>query len=464
MSVAGKRIAVSRPRAIVDPSPPIGPQAPDVRERGDLREFDATDRPTRCSWAAQARGATRRSSTVQKKTLDRLLDYGVKNGASDLHFLVGDRPSFRVDGSLRHVKSDSLGATDTRRVCEILLGDARNHENLDELQEHDCSYSLEGVGRFRVNLFRQRGSLCAILRVIPSEIPTLEGLGLPERAKGLADEERGLVLVTGATGSGKSSTLAAMIKHINETRSVHVLTIEDPIEFLHRNKRASVTQREVGTDTKSFTKALRAALRQDPDVILVGEMRDPETIDIALKAAETGHMVFSTVHTTDASKTVGRLVGVFPPEEQQAVRLRLADNLKGIISQRLLPRTDRKGRVVAAEIMVSTKTVQEYIKDPLKSGELKDLIERSRDQYGMQSFDQHLTDLYRRGIVALEVARAAASNPSDFDRAMSFGDHQAEEDGESGGASDSESIHDAEILGDLSDPTFVGDDDKPELR
>jgi twitching motility protein PilT len=387
---------------------------------------------------------------MEKKTLDRLLAYGVKNGASDLHFLVGDRPSFRVDGSLRHVKSDPLGAADTRLVCENLLGDARSGVELDELQEHDCSYSIDGIGRFRVNMFRQRGSLCAILRVIPREIPDLESLGLPKRVQELADEERGLVLVTGATGSGKSSTLAAMIKHINGTRSAHILTIEDPIEFLHANKRASVTQREVGTDTESFTKALRAALRQDPDVILVGEMRDPETIDIALKAAETGHMVFSTVHTTDASKTVGRLVGVFPPEEQHSVRLRLADNLKGVVSQRLLPRIDGKGRAVAAEIMVSTKTVQEYIKDPQKSGELKDLIERSRDQYGMQSFDQHLTDLYRQGVIAIDVARAAASNPSDFDRAMNFGDGQTEDEPE------------PEAVDDLSTPSFVDEEEKPD--
>ncbi len=387
---------------------------------------------------------------MQKKTLDRLLAYGVKNGASDLHFLVGDRPSFRVNGTLCHVKSDPLGAADTRSICEILLGNASSPDQLDTLQEHDCSYSIKGTGRFRVNMFRQRGSLCAILRVISAEIPTLEGLGLPEKVKGLAEEKRGLVLVTGATGSGKTSTLAAMIRHINGKRSAHILTIEDPIEFLHKNDRASVTQREVGTDTESFTKALRAALRQDPDVILVGEMRDPETIDIALKAAETGHMVFSTVHTTDASKTVGRLVGVFPPEEQQAVRLRLADNLKGVVSQRLLPRVDGKGRVVAAEIMVSTKTVQEFIKDPVKTSELKDLIERSRDEYGMQSFEQHLTDLYREGIIALDVARAAASNPSDFDRAMNFGDEQPV------------SVRDPEVAGDMSEPSFVGDDEKPE--
>lgn len=393
---------------------------------------------------------------MQKKTLNRLLAYGVKNGASDLHFLVGDRPSFRVDGKLCHVKSDPLAPSDTRRVCEVLLGDAASRVDLDELQEHDCSYSIQGTGRFRVNLFRQRGSLCAILRVIPTSIPTLEELGLPERVRGLAEEERGLVLVTGATGSGKSSTLAAMIRHINETRSAHILTIEDPIEFLHANKRASVTQREVGTDTKSFTKALRAALRQDPDVILVGEMRDPETIDVALKAAETGHMVFSTVHTTDASKTVGRLVGVFPPEEQLAVRLRLADNLKGVVSQRLLPRIDGNGRAVAVEIMVSTKTVQEFIKDPMKSGELKDLIERSRDEYGMQSFDQHLTDLYREGIIALDVARTAASNPSDFDRALNFGNEQREK------VTEPEENLDSEDVGDLSDPSFVGDDEKPD--
>ncbi len=297
-------------------------------------------------------------------------------------------------------------------------------------------------------MFRQRGSLGASLRVISDEIPTLEGLGLPAKVKELAEEERGLVLVTGATGSGKTSTLAAMIKHINGKRSAHILTIEDPIEFLHTNERASVTQREIGTDTKSFTVALRAALRQDPDVILVGEMRDPETIDVALKAAETGHMGFSTVHTTDASKTVGRVVGVFPPEEQLAVRLRLADNLKGVVSQRLLPRIDRKGRVVAAEIMVSTKSVQEFIKDPLKAGELKDLIERGRDQYGMQSFDQHLTELYRGGVIALDVARAAASNPSDFDRAMNFGAAQLEDTSES------------EVLEELSEPSFVGDDDQ----
>jgi len=352
--------------------------------------------------------------------MDQLLAHGVKTGASDLHFRVGDRPAYRIDGSLRAVKYNVLTSADTLAICKNLVGDDAKDVDLDEVQEQDCSYSISGVARFRVNIYRQRGSLCCILRVIPTAIPSIEDLGLPEAVQGLAEEERGLVLVTGATGSGKSSTLAAMIDHINRTRLVHILTIEDPIEFLHSNARASLSQREVGPDTHTFTTALRSALRQDPDVILVGEMRDPETIDIALKAAETGHMVFSTVHTTDAAKTVGRLVGVFPAEEQQNVRLRLADNLKGVVSQRLLPRADGKRRVAAIELMVSTKTVQEHVRDRERTDNLKDVIERGRDQYGMQSFDQHLTDLYRSGVITLEVARTAASNPSDFERALNF--------------------------------------------
>ncbi len=356
---------------------------------------------------------------MQKKVMDQFLAHGVKTGASDLHFLVGDRPSYRIDGSLRPVKYEHLTPAGTHRICENLMGESSDGD-LGELQEHDCSYSVEGVARFRVNIYRQRGSLCCVLRVIPTKIPALDELGLPERVRGLAEEERGLVLVTGATGSGKSSTLAAMINHINRDRAAHILTIEDPIEFLHTNAKSSISQREVGPDTRSFTTALRSSLRQDPDVILVGEMRDAETIDIALKAAETGHMVFSTVHTTDAAKTVGRLVSMFPAEEQQTARLRIADNLKGVISQRLLPRADGKGRVLAAEIMVNTKTVQENIKDPERTSQLKDVLEQGRDQYGMQSFDQRLTDLYRAGTITLEVAIAAASNPSDFERALNF--------------------------------------------
>jgi twitching motility protein PilT len=258
------------------------------------------------------------------------------------------------------------------------------------------------------------------MRVIPDAIPTFEQLLLPPQTKDLADYNRGLVLVTGSAGTGKSSTLAAIINQINLSRAAHIVTVEDPIEFLHRDNHSSVSQREVGHDTRDFNRALRAALRQDPDVILVGEMRDLETIDIALKAAETGHMVYSTVHTPDAAKTVGRLIAVFPPEEQHMVRIRLAENLRATLSQRLLPRADGEGMVVAVELMKVTGTVEDAIRNPEITATLKDIIERSREQYGMISFDQCLTDLYKGGLITLEVARRAASNTADFERALHF--------------------------------------------
>jgi len=269
-----------------------------------------------------------------------------------------------------------------------------------------------------VNILKQKGRFGAVLRVIPSEIPSLEGLGLPPILKTVALQERGLVLVTGVTGSGKSTTLAAMVGEINGAVRKHVVTIEDPIEFVHTDRLSRITQREVGLDTESFAMALRAALRQDPDVILVGEMRDAVTIDTGLKAAETGHLVFSTVHTNDAAKTVGRLIDVFPTDAQAVVRQRLADNLKATISQRLLRRKDGQGRVVAMEIMVSTMSVQEMIKDPARTWEIKDYIERSRDMYGTQSFDQHLIELYESEVISLETAKAAATNPADLERAL----------------------------------------------
>ncbi len=352
--------------------------------------------------------------------LQRLLAAGVQHGASDIHLRVGDPPVYRVRGTLAPLKYDRLTPTDTLAITTLIIQDPDVRAKLDTLQEYDTSYSIPGIARFRVNVHRQRGSLSLVLRIIPQEIPTIEGLGIPPVIRAIAENERGLVLVTGATGSGKSSTLAAMIRHINETRRVHIVTIEDPIEFLHPNQKASITQREVGLDTKNFNIALRAALRQDPDVILVGEIRDAESVDIALKASETGHMVFSTVHTTDAAKTIGRILAMFPPEEQDVVRIRLADSLKATISQRLLPRTDGKGRVVAAEIMVVTGTVQDYLRDPTKASGVRDLIEKGRAQYGMQSFDQHLVDLYKGGLISLETAMAAASNPADFQRNLSF--------------------------------------------
>jgi twitching motility protein PilT len=351
--------------------------------------------------------------------MNKLLGVGAQNGASDIHFRPGDPPSYRVNGTLRALKGEKLTPQHTREIALNLISDPLVKGQIDNIQEHDSSYSAPGVGRFRVNIYRQRGSLAVVLRIIPPAVPKFEELGLPDVLKKICSEERGLILVTGATGSGKTSTLASMIDFINTTESLHILTIEDPIEFIHKNNRSSISQREIGVDTENFNIALRAALRQDPDVIFVGEMRDTETIDIALKAAETGHLVLSTVHTTDTAKTIGRLVSVFNAEEQTMVRLRLADSLKAVISQRLLPRAAGPGRVLALEILVQTKTVQEHIKDAARTSELRDVLEKG-GSYGMQSFDQHLAALYRAGTITLEVASAAASNPGDFERALNF--------------------------------------------
>lgn len=352
--------------------------------------------------------------------MNKVLSYGVQNGASDIHFRPGDSPTFRVNGALRQMKGDKLSPAHTRQIAINVISDPLVHTQIESLQEYDTSYMLAGVGRFRVNVYRQRGCLALVLRVIPSEVPTIENQRLPAILKTIAANERGLVLVTGATGSGKSTTLAAMVHQINSTDSLHILTIEDPIEFLHRNVRSSISQREIGVDTSDFATALRTALRQDPDVILVGEMRDHETVDIALKAAETGHLVLSTVHTTDAAKTIGRLLSFFPAAEHDSVRARLAETLKAVISQRLLSRADGQGLQLAMEILVQTKTVQEYILDGSRTSNIKDVIEKGRNNYGMQSFDQHLTELYKTGVITIETARAAASNPADFERALNF--------------------------------------------
>jgi twitching motility protein PilT len=324
---------------------------------------------------------------------------------------------YRVNKQLVPLKADALTPDATRAVAKLVSVGQVASGDIDQLQEFDGSYSLTGVARFRVNVYRQRGSLALVLRIIPRDIPTLESLQVPPIIRKIAEEERGLVLVTGATGSGKSTTLAAMVDHINRTRRSHILTIEDPIEFLHSDVQCSVSQREVGLDTRNFVLGMRAALRQDPDVILVGEMRDAESIDIALKAAETGHLVFSTVHTTDASKTIGRIVSVFPAEEQKNVRLRISENLRATISQRLIPRA--QGLVVACEIMICTGTIREIIADP-SQGAIKDVIEQSRQQYHMQSFDQHLVELLKAGIITKGTALATATNPADFERNLSF--------------------------------------------
>jgi twitching motility protein PilT len=357
---------------------------------------------------------------MEQRTFNQLLAAAVKNGSSDIHLKAGAPPALRINGSLLPVKVPALMPEDTLTIAQYILSGNRYKGDIHELRDYDTSYAVDDVGRFRVNIFRQKGNIALVLRAIPINVPTVESLGLPPVVKAMAEYERGLVLLTGVTGSGKSSTLAAIVRQINETTRAHILTIEDPIEFLHEDKLSRITQREIGPDTGNFAQALRAALRQDPDVILVGEMRDVETIDIALKASETGHLVLSTVHTTDAAKTIGRLCDAFPADAQEPLRHRLAENLKGTISQRLLPKAQGKGRVVAAEIMVSTEAIKEYITDPERTHEITDYLAKNRDVYGTQSFDQHLSELYKSGAITLDVAKAAASNPSDFERALSF--------------------------------------------
>ncbi len=357
---------------------------------------------------------------MEQATFNQFLAAAVKNGASDVHFKVGAAPALRVNGQLLPVKVPALQPEDTLRIAAHVLKANRWKGLLDEVHDIDTSYALDGVGRFRVNLHRSKGHVGAVMRSIPFTVPDFEKLGLPKSLEKLAQEERGLVLVTGVTGSGKSSTLAAIVNYINQHYRKHVLTVEDPIEFLHDDKFSRITQREIGPDTPDFATALRAALRQDPDVILVGEMRDTETIEIALRAAETGHLVLSTVHTTDCYRTIGRIMSVFPADAQNNVRMRLADNLRGTVSQRLLPHASGKGRVVAAEIMVSTLSVVEFIKDPARTHEIKDYLEKNFDLLGTQSFDMHLAKLLKEGKVKEEVALEAATNRSDFERALAF--------------------------------------------
>lgn len=358
------------------------------------------------------------SVPMDPRVFDKFLAAAIKAGASDVHIKAGAQPTLRVNGVLKEVKLDRITEEGMGALCQHIFAQQGLRIPLDTVKEYDTSYHIGSLGRFRVNILKAKGKFGAVLRIIPSKIPTLDELGLPKVLKKMAMEERGCILVTGVTGSGKSTTLAAMIHEINANNRKHIVTIEDPIEFLHDDKLSRITQREVGSDTESFAAALRAALRQDPDVILVGEMRDQETIDTGLKAAETGHLVFSTVHTTDAAKTIGRLLDVFPYDAQDALRIRIAENLKGTVSQRLLRKADGQGRVVAMEIMVATLSVEEMIKDPNRTQEIKDYIERGREHYGSQSFDQHLIELYEKEVITYETAKAAASNPSDFERAL----------------------------------------------
>jgi twitching motility protein PilT len=344
--------------------------------------------------------------------LDNLLRDSVRHEASDVHIKVGSPPYLRVDGHLQPWGGEEVTPADTERIAFALLPKTRADEFLDH-HEADFAYTLAGLGRFRVNVMRQRGSVGLVLRRVLPGIPSMEDLGLPPVIRRLSEERRGLVLVTGPTGSGKTTTLAAMIDHINDTEARHIVTIEDPIEVLHPDKKSIINQREVGTDTDDFANALKRVLRQDPDVILIGEMRDPETVWAALSAAETGHLVFSTLHTMGAVETITRIIDFFPPFQQQQVRMSVATSLKGIVSQRLLERADHNGRVPAMEVMVSTGRVFDKIADASQTHDLEEII-ADGEFYGMQTFDQSLLHLYEQGVVNRRDALATATNTHDL--------------------------------------------------
>ncbi len=346
--------------------------------------------------------------------LNEILQVALRATASDIHLKAGLPPMFRVDGSLVPLKdARRLPPEEVARMAFGIMNDFQK-EKFKQTNEVDLAYGVPGLGRFRVNIFQQRGTVGGVFRVIPFKIQTIDQLMLPKAIEKLAGEQRGLILVTGTTGSGKSTTLAAMIDHVNATETCHIMTIEDPIEFLVRDKRSIVNQREVGVDTMSFGQALKSALRQDPDVILVGEMRDLETIETALTAAETGHLVMSTLHTLDATETINRIISAFPPYQQKQVRLQLSSVLKGVVSQRLVPRADGHGRVPAIEVLLATARVRELIEDKDRTKEIPDAIAQGHVSYGMQTFDQSLMWLLKSGLITYEEALRQATNPDDF--------------------------------------------------
>ena len=378
---------------------------------------------------------------MDRDRLNRLLHLGFEKGASDIHFQVGYLPLYRFNGELVELKYKVLTPQDLEKIARLLLeGDERN---LEEHAEIDLAYEIAGEGRFRVNICRERRHYNIVLRVIPIEIKSFEDLNLPSVLRDIASVRRGLVLVTGATGMGKSTTLATMLQEINLTRKCKIITIEDPVEFIFKHERSIITQREIGTDTAAFPHALHSALRQDPDVIMVGEIRDAETVDTALKAAETGHAVFSSIHTSDVVTTMRRILSFFPPDEESSVRERLAENLEAVVSLRLLPNKKGQGRVPAVELMRMTRSIRECIRDANRTIEIPDHIAKGRELMQMQTFDQHLLDLYQGGKIKLETARAAASNPQDFETKLAL-------EGEAAGIDEPEP----------SGPVDLGEDDR----
>jgi twitching motility protein PilT len=337
----------------------------------------------------------------------------LEQNASDLHLKVGCAPTLRVNGELRTLPMSPMRSDDMKTLADQIMP-AKRQKEFAEIKEADFALGVPGIGRFRVNAYQQRGTIAYAFRIVPFQAHTISELNLPPNIEQIAMKPRGLVLVTGITGSGKSTALAAMIQYIIQNRTANIITIEDPIEFLHRDNKAHINQREVGTDTASFAQALRRVLRQDPDILLVGEIRDLDTLDTAMKAADTGHLVFSTLHTTDATQTINRVLSFYPPHQQAEVRFLLASALEAVISLRLVPRADKPGRVPAAEILVNTAAVRENIRDMAKSLNIPELIAEGTVQYGMQSFDQSLMNWYKKGIISYENALYYATNPSEF--------------------------------------------------
>ena len=361
--------------------------------------------------------------------LDRVLSAARQLGASDVHLKAGLPPIFRIKGELRTVRDVPALTKESIATFAVALMTERQRREFDDTFDVDLAYGTNDGSRYRVNVFQQRGAIGMVMRLIPPEVPPFERLNLPAAVLKLADEMRGLVLVTGITGSGKSTTLAALIDYINQRQACHIVTIEDPIEYVFRDRRSVVNQRELGLDTKSFAKALRASLRQDPDVILVGEMRDLETTEIAMVAAETGHLVLSTLHTVDAMETVNRIISIFPPHQQNQVRLQLAGVLRGVVSQRLIARADGKGMVPACEILIATARVKELIESPERTREIRDAIAQGKDPYGMVTFDQSLAELVQRKLITYEEALRHSTTPDDFAlafRGVSGGGNQDE--------------------------------------
>lgn len=347
--------------------------------------------------------------------MEKIIKAAVDRGASDLHIKAGDVFRARINGKLVPLTKQRLTPEQTKAIALRLIPNEEDRERIERLKDYDCSWGMPGVGRFRVSILRQRSSFMIVLRVIPFDVPTFESLKLPAVLGTVASAERGVVLVAGVAGSGKSSTMAAIVNHINQTQQKHVLTLENPIEFLHRDVNSSITQRDVGVDTDSFRAGLQAALRQDPDVVLIGEIRDSETADTALKAAERGHLIISSLHTPDALATVNRLIAMFPPEEQEIARHRVAEALQAVVCQRLVPHANGQGRVAAVEVLICTAEVRDMIRDPERVTRIPAFIRVAREQYGMQTFDQHLMELVAEGVLTAETALTAASNPKDFE-------------------------------------------------